>query len=332
MTNPNLTIPSNRSRYLVAPQNILRFPNEDIPYKMLLTFKEYSYTPISSLVNASDNASKLSVVNSKGSIILPLPLQLNDSTHVKAANADSVAAAITKMALDKASGQGADTMTLDNLALFTNMISSALGGIADVASKFEGGGTIAGVAKAAQGAVGIAASDTAQILGGLAINPFTTMQFKGVDLKTHTFNWKLSPSTASESDTLRSIINTIKSNILPAYTDDNTTNAHALLKYPAIAYISFYGINQDYYYNLKPAMVTSFNVKYNSEDHLTVYRGGKPIVVDISMNLTELTIHTSSDYGGPTYSVSALNPFISEVGEAGSALVEGFVEKVKGFF
>jgi hypothetical protein len=130
---------------------------------------------------------------------------------------------------------------------------------------------------------------------------FETVQFKGVRLKQHAFNWRLSPANQTDSERLRAVINKIKANILPAYigvSGPAQYGTHALLQYPKIAFISFYGIDQEYYYKLKPAIITQFSARYNGGEQLNIYKGGKPAVVDISMELTEMTSHSTEDYGG----------------------------------
>lgn len=313
--DPSNTINNNRFRILASPGNILRFPNSDIPYKMLLSFKEYTYSPGDSLINGNVNYNA-SVANPRGSIVLPLPLQLNDTTGVDATVTSATGAAILTKALEAGTGKNTDIFTLDNMALFADLIGKGLTGAATAAAA-AGNKKTAAALGVVSGVAAAATSDTAQLLGGFAINPFETMQFKSVKLKQHSFTWRLSPSSIGESESLRIIINMIKSNILPSYFDDNVNTAHALLKYPAIASISFYGIDQNYYYKLKPAMITSFNVRYNGDDQLNVYRGGKPAIVDLSMDLVELTIHTAADYGGPTYESSGTLPSLPTANDLG---------------
>lgn len=313
--DPSNTINNNKSRILASPGNVMRFPDSDIPYKMLLSFKEYTYSPTATLVTGSDNYNA-AVATPRGSVVLPLPLQLNDTTGIDATTTSATFAAMATKGLDALSGKNTDIFTLDNMALFADLISKGLVGAAGASALAGNKKTAAGLSAAA-GAAAAATSDTAQLLGGFAINPFETMQFKGVKLKQHSFTWRLSPSSATESESLRLIINMIKSNVLPSYFDNNNTTAHALLKYPAVAFISFYGIDQNYYYKLKPAMITSFSARYNGGDQLNIYRGGKPAIVDLSMDLTELTIHTAADYGGPTYDSSGTLPSLPTATDLG---------------
>ena len=51
-------------------------------------------------------------------------------------------------------------------------------------------------------------------------------------------------------------------------------------------------------YYFKRAMVSQFEVNYAGAGSPAFVEGGKPAVVTMTMNLTEIDIHTSEDYGG----------------------------------
>lgn len=324
-TNPNTVIGYNKSRILSTPGNIMRFPSEDIPYKMLLSFHEYSFMTSAGLINPS--AEKASMAkNPAGSIVLPLPLQLTDSTNIDATSTSSTEAVMLRRGMDLLTPGNIASPGFEDLALYSDLISKAtatLGALVGKSNKLAGGALI-GVSAALQAAT----SSPIQQVNGFALNPFETMQFKGVQLKRHSFAWKLSPSNAGESDTLRNIINRIKANILPEYVDPSAGSAHSLLKYPAVATISFYGIDQSYYYALKPSMITGLSVNYNGSEQLNVYRGGKPVVIDLKMDLTEMVIHTSEDYGGGTYTELS-SPVLPNMNENGVVDTGGVIPTIQ---
>ena len=93
---------------------------------------------------------------------------------------------------------------------FSNNPISIGSGIAGLAT-----GAVTGAASQVAGAAGIPVDQVLQ-LGGLAQNPFLTVLFKSPTFKRHSFSWKLSPNSADESNTLRDIIQTFRSNMLPA--------------------------------------------------------------------------------------------------------------------
>jgi hypothetical protein len=271
---------------------IHKFPrSEAIPYMMILGFKEYSYASVAA------DAGGENVVNAE-SIVLPLPMQLNDGTNIEASSADAGIANIVN-AFQKGNFSGGELGTdARYYADFIQKSALAVGG--SLAGSNNALTAMIGKFVAGAGVVaGLGTGTTGSLLSGAAINPYETMEFKGVKLKTHSFTWRLSPSSKEDSDAIKDIVKTIKMNILPSYIAvTGVGSAHNLLKYPKLAWVSFLGIDQEYYYKLKPAMITSFNVRYNGGEQLNVFKGGKPVVVELAMELTEVNIHTSGDYGG----------------------------------
>lgn len=291
----------NRSKQNQSMANsTLRFPTTDIPYKMLMNFVSYDYQSY-----GLGNNSYTNKVNG-GTVILPLPLQLNDITGVEAGQASVglLGAAIIE-AFNSVSSMGSSSGPagsgtagiLDSVYKMKNMLSQNFG--SDVEAIFNNpGATTLGVA--AEFAT-LGGTTTASVLQGRAANPYDTVKFSGVKLKTHNFNWRLSPANLEESEVIKNIIRTIKNKSLPTYASttvggNTQTGAHAMLNYPNLAMISFLGINQDYYYKLKPSMITNVTVRYNSGDQLNVFKGGKPVIVELGIELSEVNIHTSADY------------------------------------
>lgn len=265
-----------RSRYIKVPGVYSRFPEEDIPYKMILTFTDFKYTPSAELIDV------ISIQKLQGeTILLPLPLQLNDNTSIKAGPTSAAGPAYDLISGAAQAGLGGLALKMGEKFLSSK---SLIGKIAAAAATFASGFAAANLDKIVS---------TAGVITGTAVNPFDTMMFEGVNLKKHSFSWKLSPSTKSESDSIRNIVNLLKQKSLPAY-----RNLKFGFNYPSIANIAFIGIDQEYYYKLKPAMITDISIKYNNSDQLNVYRGGKPVIVELNIELTEVTVHTSEDYGG----------------------------------
>lgn len=304
---------------------IHKFPrSEAIPYMMILGFKEYSYASVAA------DAGGENVIN-KESIVLPLPMQLNDATNIEASSADAGIANIVNALGNRDYSQG-DSGTADAryYADFIQKTALAVGGSLATSDK-PGLKALGGLIGAGGVAAGIGTGTTGSLLSGAAINPYETMEFKGVKLKTHSFTWRLSPSSKEDSDAIKDIVKTIKMNILPSYIAvTGVGSAHNLLKYPKLALVSFLGIDQEYYYKLKPAMITSFNVRYNGGEQLNVFKGGKPVVVELAMELTEVNIHTSADYGGASGSANYINKAFEDTAAVSRGLVDTAVDFLTG--
>jgi hypothetical protein len=130
-------------------------------------------------------------------------------------------------------------------------------------------------------------------LGGLAQNPFLTVLFKSPNFKKHQFSWKLAPNNAQESNTIRDIVNTFKSNMLPAMAPNA---GGTLLTYPNIAIISLYP-DESFLYKFKPCVIESMDVNYAIGGQPSFFKGtNAPTIVQISINLLEIEYWLKEDY------------------------------------
>lgn len=287
---PSDVIERNKAAY--RPTTLI-FPEDIGAHCMVLNFEEYNY--------AATGATTVNGVTSD-SIILPIPGNLSDDMSIDAQSADLGMTGALALEVFKNPGGAAENI-MNGIENTFNNIKAGLAGTSNTTiqnalgnysafTKFVGRGALDSLIPGA----GLAVNQ----ISGTAVNPYSTIDFNGVRLKTHSFNWTFSPKSQTESDTLRNIIKTIKRKSLPRYDavggTEEGTFSRALLKYPNLVRISFQGINQDYYYNFKKCMIQNFNVTYNSGNQLQVFEGGKPVVVTASMQLIEAAIHTSADY------------------------------------
>ena len=130
-------------------------------------------------------------------------------------------------------------------------------------------------------------------LGGLAQNPFLTVLFKSPAFKKHTFAWKLAPNNEQESYTIRDIINTFKSNMLPAMSPNA---GGTLLTYPNMAIITLLP-EDSFLYKFKPCVIESLNVNYAVGGQPSFFKGtNAPTLVEISINLLEIEYWLKEDF------------------------------------
>jgi hypothetical protein len=145
-----------------------------------------------------------------------------------------------------------------------------------------------GVASALTGA---SAGEMLQ-LGGLAQNPFLTVLFKQPEFKKHSFSWKLAPNNAQESNTVKDIINSFKSNMLPAMAPNA---GGTLLTYPNMAIINLYP-DENFLYKFKPCVIESMNVNYAVGGQPSFFKGtNAPTLVQIDINLLEIEYWLKED-------------------------------------
>lgn len=274
------------------------YPLTPAAHNIVFIFKKYNYK--SSVRDSVTSVDKGRLITDKA-VVLPLPQNLQDSYNVKvgpyelgqlgALAGDVIGADYGKIgddimgARESFSGFGSNLQEgLKNAA--------ALGGQgAKIAGNFLGRNFL-DVLPGVSGAV-----DT---VTGTAVNPHATLKFDGIDLKAHTFNWQVSPRNKEEAKELAKIIAFIKSRMAPEYegfgeSGESRTLSRSLLKYPDIVEIAFTGLDQNYFYYFKPAMINNFSVDY-APNGIALNKGGRPSMMNITMTVTESEIHTRESY------------------------------------
>jgi hypothetical protein len=133
------------------------------------------------------------------------------------------------------------------------------------------------------GVVGLAA--------GAVVNPNLAVAFEGVEIRDHTFSWRMIAKNQYESQLIYQIIQRFKSFALPS----KTFGSAYALNYPKIVNILF-----------QPALVTmsdlglfitDISVSYDGDGHPAFYKDtGAPVVVDLQVRFKERAILTSEDY------------------------------------
>lgn len=290
MATVSSVIAQSRSQRLYSN---LRFPDSGHAHCIVMTFSGYDYEAAGAgLVKPSTNIN--------GSVVLPLPTNIQDSYSVRVGGDD----------LGVIGGAAVDAMTRsggDVLRDLQNQVSSVQGQLQnfDALSMFSNIGNASRYfARSAIASLpgGDDISRAIGVVSGTAINPHTTLTFNGVDLKNHQFTWNLSPKNERESVTLNNIIRKIKGSMLPQYKSvtgrgaEGTTNtlSRGLLSYPDLVNIYFLGIDPAYYFYFKPAMIKSFNVDF-TPNGMAINRGGRPSTVTLTMQLEESKIWTRED-------------------------------------
>jgi hypothetical protein len=278
-----------------ANQQLLSFPSNEATHGMLLIFREYAYTP-----STERGFSRLGGDRITSSILLPLPANIPDNYDVRVERFDQgiLGDAISQTSSYAFAGGAAPTIesVLNNAGMpsvenMTKAGSTALAAAAGfLASKTPGGALIGALVGDALDTRTVASSIEAG--AGVLANPKAALQFKGVDMKRHSFSWTLAPKSEEESNKVEEIIRTIKKNVLPSY---SATFQRAMLKYPSFVDCFFIGLDPQYYFSFKTSMVQTFNVNY-TPNGVSILRGGRPAAIQIDMSMIESDIHTSEDY------------------------------------
>jgi len=230
-------------------------------------------------------------------IFLPMPASLVDATAVQL-NTESnpgivgqvveqVAGAITAMGPNAKLGEQSVVNTGAGAAY-----TAAVGAIPDTFGGAQVTGTVG------------------QLVGGIP-NPHLNVFFQGVNLRSHSFVYKFAPKNAKESATIASIIKYFKASALPNY----RFGAANVLGYPKIVQISLEPKlkNQTMFY--KKCMISSVNVNYAAQGTPSFFAGTSyPTHIEMQLNLQEIEIVSSRDYGGKDGNLSGdISKFVGDI-------------------
>lgn len=266
---------------------------------MVLNFKEYSF-----------DATKTAITDIRPttSIVLPLPSNLQDTYTLNAGPGSlGIGGALVNAAIG---GLGKNNMDYDQVSKmiyqkgldFFNNATDFFGNANTADSNYAAYAKF--ISRSAVDMLPSGAGMAIDLATGTAINPHTSVNFDGVTLKTHSFSWTFAPKNAAESDKLLEIQNAMRRAILPRYEALGAMQTglaptdQALFKYPNLVDIFMLGIEQDYYYHFKPAIVKQMEFNFSGGGQSpAILKGGKPAIVTLNMIMDETAVHTSEDYG-----------------------------------
>jgi hypothetical protein len=312
--------------------SVLTFPKKDqSAHSMLLIFKKYKYqSPGTRGINSvAENNFSIEEI-SGNALLLPLPKEISDSFRVNIGEfsqgvfGDAVSQSASYMLNGGATpslGGIAENMGVPSTQTMVKGVGSAIGGTLAFLSRGAGKAGKAGkgasrLQDTAAGSFIGSQIDAGQLTSsleagaGATVNPKQALQFKGIEMKTHSFSWTFAPRSTDESDEILKITNLVKRNALPSYAALGPLK-RAILSYPSTVDIYFFGLQEEYFTRYKTCMIENFNFNYTPQG-MAIMRGGKPAVVNMSMTLKEMDIHTAEDYGGEgrtidTRTINSLN-------------------------
>lgn len=306
MASASNDINSKKNRHS-GSGNIITYPNNSGDFKTLILIKPYKY----------EGAGKVVSSIGEGAIELPLPEALVDNLNVSISGSELGVLGSLGASLGSTIAGGADANTVSTSigAVSDQLRSVAKSAGATTREIFEGNldALVNAAGKGVNAASFLTRAGLASILpdasngfgagAGNAVNPFATLVFSGVNLKTFTLNWKLSPESPQQSDAIRNIINEIRRAMLPEYqnvlSSEGDVNISAidrgLLTYPSMAEIMFTGIDLDYYFRFKTCMISDLSTDF-SPNGVSILKNGKPAFINLSITFKEAHIHTREDY------------------------------------
>ena len=245
-------------------------------------------------------------------IVLPMTQELQVSYNAGYANPDlgGITASLLKAA---ESGSGAIAEMASNSLdqtkkLMTDLVAKIVANPGDAVASLGNGVANAGGAVLNQLAgVGGDIAKAGMSAFGIARNPHKATLFEGTDFRSHSFNFKLSPITATESTTIRQIIHLFKYHMHPGYAGGTYGGVDLSSGNHFFSTPEFFRINlahKSYTVNdYRPCVLKGMTVNYQPSNYPAYARsnGQDPAPMEVVMGLEfqEIEIITKKIIGDP---------------------------------
>lgn len=249
----------------------LAFPSDLGKYYIMFKFISYSRDSLNETPKDGD----------KVTICLPIPNNLVDNTGVSINETNlGLAGAAESLVMPALEALSSGPQTPESYAAAGAQVAQNM---TNLVSKE---GAVYGALQAAKAIRTFvdSPSELAELNFGQVPNPYQALLFKGVNLKQHSFSFKLAPRTESESMIIKNIIKKFKNSMLPA----KSPNGY-LFGYPDVCEISF-GSNVNSLYKINRSFLESMSVNYAPTGTPAFFKNsGEPVQVDLTLNFRELS-------------------------------------------
>ena len=258
-------------------------------------------------VTQGSNVNQTNQFNLLGTILLPIPEGLSDMnrTNWQGSNLSSLAAGGIETLRDAVKAADLQSLLEDPLAAtkaaagaITNSATGALAAL-DKDTRDVISGALIGSAVNALGA-NVSLNDLTAREEGVILNPNLELLFKGVELRSFTFSFDMTPRSRDESFEIKSIINTFKKRMAPKTTVTGATSGSKglFIQSPDVFNIEFRsGRNKHpFLFSLKTCALTNIQVNYAGTGAYTTYDDATPVKMRMSLTFRELNPIYAEDY------------------------------------
>lgn len=296
-----------------TPGSSILYLGENVNLATIISFQTYSYNPRATATGLADAIAGTPLdifgfisgaTNFKEGthLVMPLPKQLVDNIAIQAQGKElGIPGAVAADIVNSMNGNG----IVAGLRDAYNQVKDVGAGAASMLSGAEGGfNTLGFLARSGLGSIDNRIQDGIGAALANTVNQHQTLTFDGVSLKQHTFNFEFAPETPQQSENLRRAIRQLKKHSLPSF-QGVTANlgsenfaSRGLLTYPSLMKIAFHGIDDDYFFKFKPALLSNVTVDYTPHGNslLRGQGGGRPAFINIGLTFVEQAIWTQADY------------------------------------
>lgn len=272
--------------------------------------------PIRRIANAERDSvnNQIAKPSTFAQIKLPLPTNLKDNFKI---NYENTALGGTIGALSAIGQAGADTVGVVSEMLNLSEANNNAPSDTDIIGQFGQGALAAGKGIAnylteKNVLFGANIGGLWDLASGTAVNPNLAVLFRGPTLKTHTFEWHLTPRTKAESDAIQKIRAIITRAMHPERISPSTS---AILRFPSECLIQFVGVNSNrmFLYPLRPTVVEAASFDYAPNGIVSMFQDTHDVTaMNVSITFQETSYYTrdsfdnTNEFGADGFQTSAL--------------------------
>jgi hypothetical protein len=161
-------------------------------------------------------------------------------------------------------------------------------------------GMIQGLSQAASKLLNSMTGNAAFIMQGKAVNPMQEMALEGIDFRSHSFSYTMSPTSKEEADMIRDIIYYFKTAMLPdtyPALGAGSSDAEGFFNYPNTWRVELEGPIASRVDGYLPMVLENCKVTYEGDStSMTFFEDGQPTSVKMDLQFKELRILTQESY------------------------------------
>lgn len=248
-------------------------------------------------LNTTENALQGSIKSSLATIILPMPatIQDNNAADWQSGNMNPIAANLASAGSEAVLSKNIfDSLTKSGSKFFEN-IGGAL-------STGEGQSAAAAGAAAAGLQAALGQGGINQIISratGQVFNENVELLFNGVTMRpAFNFTFDIVPRYRNESDTVKTIIRTLKKNMTPQKGTPDVNGSGLFVKAPNVFKLEYMsgGKQHPFLHTFKPCALTQMSVNYNGSGQYATYADATPVHMQLTLQFQELSPIYAEDY------------------------------------
>lgn len=250
--------------------NGLTYPDDLGEYFIIFTFKSYERkAPITEFVELPQLT-----------INLPIPANLQEQFNMQYSDKQLGIAGFFEENLQKITGTSEEMGKKLGESIRQGFEQATK---SPAESVLYGTRTVTGISDSVGSAIDVAT--------GAIQNPFQTLVFQGVNLRSHNFTFRFSPNSMTESERLKQIINEFKVRMHPA-----RTGSSLFLTFPDVVDIKF-GKRDGTPYFFKTCFLETMTVNYSPQGTPAFFADtSNPVEVELSLTFKEIKPLTRDDF------------------------------------